>query len=37
MRSHPDVELVPANDRLALRQAILRAHDRSAAEPLLRA
>lgn len=37
MRNHPDVELVPANDRMALRQAILRAHDRSAAEPLLRA
>jgi glycosyltransferase involved in cell wall biosynthesis len=37
MRSHPDVELVPANDGTALRQAILRAHDRNVIEPLLRA
>jgi glycosyltransferase involved in cell wall biosynthesis len=37
MRSHPQVELVPPNDPIALRQAILRVHDRSAAEPWLRA
>lgn len=37
MRSHPQVELVPANDRDALRQAILRVHDRCAAGPSLRA
>jgi glycosyltransferase involved in cell wall biosynthesis len=37
MRSHPQVELVPANDRIALRRAILRVHDRRAVAPLLRA
>ncbi|NNE20844.1 MAG: glycosyltransferase [Myxococcales bacterium] len=37
MRSHPDVELVPANDPIALRRAILRTHDRSAGAASLRA
>ncbi|MGB3049747.1 MAG: glycosyltransferase [Polyangiales bacterium] len=37
MRRHPDVELVRPNDRIALRRAILRVHDRHAAEPSLRA
>lgn len=37
MRNQPDVELVPPNDRSALRRAILRAHARSAAAASLRA
>lgn len=36
MRRHPDVALVPANDRAALGRAILRTHARCAAEPSLR-
>jgi glycosyltransferase involved in cell wall biosynthesis len=36
LRSDPDALLVPPNDRAALRQAILRAHARSEAEPALR-